>query len=197
MYIAQEVPPHVRFESRPEEDRNASVETGRLVYKDVDYAIITPQGGKDVVEKRATEWLADIKRRSQVNQYNREWADRFAKMYELYKSDQEIPVHGTALKMCPAFTPAEIKQCEALNIRTLEEAAAMNETALGNGGMGMRSIKQRAITMLENADKQQAAQLIEAQNVKIDELTRQLKEMRELIALYEDEKPKRGRKEVA
>lgn len=197
MYIAQEVPPHVRFESRPEEDRNASIESGMMVYKDVDYAIITPQGGKDVVEKRATDWLADIKRKSMVGQYNREWAERFEKMYQLYKTDQELPVHGTPLKMCPAFTPAEIKQCEALNIRTLEEAAAMNEPAMANGGMGMRAIKQRALTMLENADKQQASQKIEAQNVIISDLQRQIKELRELISLYEEEKPKRGRKEVA
>ena len=197
MMLSNNVPPHVRFEIRPVEDRNATIEQGRMIYKDVDYAIITSQGGKDSAEKIATEWLAEIKRKSMIGQYDPNWADRFQKMYDMYKSDQEMPVDGTPLKLCPAFTPSEIRQCESLHIRTLEEAAAMNEQAMQSGGMGMRSIKQRAQSMLENSDKQQAAAKITAQNVEIDELKRQMKELRELIAMYEDEKPKRGRKEVA
>lgn len=137
-------PPHVRFEKRPLEDRAASIEAGHMVYKDVDFAIITPVGGKDVIEKVAAEWLADIEKKSHVGQYDPDWVDRFKKMHGLWQRDEELPEDGTPIKTSQLFTPAEIANCAAVGIRTLEDLAAANEEALGRIGMGARNMKERA-----------------------------------------------------
>ena len=49
VHIQQARPPHVVYERRAEEDRTASIEQGRYVSRDVDYAIVTPAGSKDRV----------------------------------------------------------------------------------------------------------------------------------------------------
>jgi len=143
-------PPHIRFEKRAAEDRAASIEAGHIIYHDIDYVIITPPGGKDVVEKIAKEWIADIQRRSHIGQYDVEWAERFAKMYAMWQKDEELPEHGTPLKTSLMFTPAEIMACTGVNIHTLEDLAGANEEALGRIGMGARNMKQRAQAALES-----------------------------------------------
>lgn len=54
MHIQQARPPHVVYERRAEEDRTAPIEQGRYVSRDVDYAIVTPAGSKDRVERVVT-----------------------------------------------------------------------------------------------------------------------------------------------
>ena len=44
--IMQARPPYVQFEMRAVEDRQASIDAGHYVAKDVAYAIITPAGSR-------------------------------------------------------------------------------------------------------------------------------------------------------
>lgn len=170
-------PPHVMFETRAIEDRQASMASDIIRYKDVDFVVITPVGGKDVVEKIASEWLADIRNKSHVGLYDREWSERFSRMYELYKQDKEMPIDGTPLRMCLMFSPAEIKACESVNIRTLEDAAAMNEEAVGRVGMGARSIKDKANAAISQSQGTgKIAQEIAALKVDNERLSKQLEE---------------------
>ena len=55
----KERPCYIEFELRADEDRNASIEAGMPVYKDVEYAKLTPAGsqGTLVSEKVVTEQL--------------------------------------------------------------------------------------------------------------------------------------------
>jgi hypothetical protein len=46
-------PPYVRFEVRSVEDRTASIESGHYVGKDVIFAIVTPAGTRDRIEREA------------------------------------------------------------------------------------------------------------------------------------------------
>jgi len=190
--------PHIRFEQRSEEDRAASVEQGKKVYRDVDWVVITPAGGKDVVENHAQQWLANIRDRAQVGQYDPEWVSTFEKMYAMWKDGQEIPEDGTPLKMCTTiFSPAEIQNCLGNNIRTLEQLASVNEEGMGRIGMGARALKIRAQEAIKIGEGRGDAMRIEALMVenadlktKVDTLTQIVNETREQMAL---DTPRRGR----
>lgn len=147
--LQQARPPHVRFEKRPMEDRAASIDAGHVVFKDVDFAVITPIGGKDVVERIASEWLSDITKKSHVGQYDPEWVERYKKMYSLWQKDEELPEDGTPIRTSMLFTPAEVANCAAVGVRTLEDLAQANEECLGRLGMGARNMKSRAQNALQ------------------------------------------------
>lgn len=188
--------PHVRFETRSEEDRAGSIEQGRKVYRDRDWVIITPPGGKDVVENHAEQWLANIRDRSQVGQYDPEWVDTFSKMYSLFKEGKELPEEGTPLRMSTTiFTPAEIANCLAVNIRTLEQLANANEEAMGRIGMGGRALKLRAQEAIKIGEGKGDALKVEALQIenaelksKVDALTDIVNELREQMALQTEKR---------
>lgn len=183
--------PHVRFESRPVEDRAATVREGRKMYKDIDWVIVTPAGGKDVREDHADAWLEKIKLQAEVGQYDFEWARDFRKMYEMFKEGKEMPVNGTPLAMCTTlFSPAEIQNCVGVQIRTLEDLANTNEEALGRIGMGARALKTRAQEAIRAGEGKESAIRIEALQVendglkqRISDLTAVVEEMRDQMAL--------------
>jgi hypothetical protein len=190
--------PHVRFEKRAEEDRAASVEQGKKVYRDRDWVIITPPGGKDVVENHAEQWLTNIRDRAQVGQYDPEWVSTFEKMYAMWKDGQEMPEDGTPLKMCTTiFSPAEIQNCLNANIRTLEQLASVNEEGMGRIGMGARALKTRAQESVNIGEGKGGAMRVEALEVenaalkqKVEDLTSIVMELREQQAM---DAPRRGR----
>lgn len=203
MELKKGLRPHVRFEVRAQEDRAASIEAGRKVYKDVVWVIITPSGGRDVVENVAEQWLANIRDRAQVGQYDPEWVEHFQKMFSLFKDGQELPEDGTALRMCTTiFTPAEIETCLAANIRTLEALANASEEALGRLNMMGRALKLRAQEAIRIGEGKGDALKVEAlvlENTelknKVTDLTAIVGEMREQLALLSGgEKPVSRRK---
>lgn len=137
--------PHIRFETRSEEDRAQSVEQGRKVYKDVDWVIVTPQGSRDYVENYAEQWFKNIQSRAEIGQYDQEWVTQFRRMYEMYKQGKEMPVDGTPLAMLShLFSPAEIANCKAVHVLSLESLATANEETIARIGMGGRELKNRA-----------------------------------------------------
>jgi hypothetical protein len=198
--------PHIRFETRSEEDRAASIEAGHKVYKDVNWVIVTPPGNKDVVEDRADEWMKKIRDRAQNGFYDPEWVESFSKMYGMFKDGKEMPEDGTPLRMCTTmFSPAEIDNCLSMHIRTLEQLANANEEALGRMGMGARALKLRAQESIQIGDGKGSAMKVEALTIqnaelqttiraqadKINDLAAIVNEMREQMAM-QGETPRRG-----
>lgn len=192
--------PHVRFETRTAEDRAASIEAGRKVYRDVDWVIVTPPGGKDVRENNAQEWLDKIEAQAQVGAYDYEWSRDFAKMYMMFKDGKEMPETGTPLRMCTTlFSPAEIANCLAVNIRTLEDLASTNEEALGRIGMGARALKTRAQEAIKTGDGKESAMKVEALEIqnadlkqRVADLTAVVEDMREQMATMVPVEQRRG-----
>jgi hypothetical protein len=182
--------PHVRFETRPTEDRAASIDAGRKVYKDIDWVIVTPQGGKDVREDHAEAWLDKIEAQAQIGQYDYAWASDFRKMYQMFKDGKEMPENGTPLRMCTTlFTPAEIANCLGVNVRTLEDLAASNEETLQRIGMGSRALKTRAQEAVKTGEGKESAMKVEALTIenadlkqKVDDLVSVVNELREQMA---------------
>jgi len=150
--IKDDLPPYVTFETRPVEDRQASIEQGRYISRDVDFAIITPRGSKDRIERIAKDWLDHITMESNQDRFSKVWVAGYKENYKLWKSGQEIPLHGTPIVSWPGLSPAQIKNFQAIRMFTVEDIAEANEETLGRMGPGSRDIKRRAENWLKAAN---------------------------------------------
>lgn len=145
-------PPYVQFETRPVEDREASEQAGHVVYRDVIFAIVTPAGTRDRLEKVAEEWLANLEEGVRQERIPAEWPEGYRRKLDLFKSNQEIPLDGTALSLMTTLTPAQVKNCLNANILTVEDLASATEEAMTRIGMGGRDLKQKAQAWLDAVD---------------------------------------------
>lgn len=148
MQAAEARPPYVTFEIRAEEDRTASIAEGHYVAKDVHYAIITPQGSKDRIERVVFEWFDNLTAQVQQERFPQEWLSRFQAAYEAWKKGQELPLSGTPVMTWPAVSPAQVKVLQTAHVLTVEDLAAANEETITRLGMGGRALKQRAVEWL-------------------------------------------------
>ena len=194
----EERPPYVRFEVRAEEDRQASLDAGHYVGKDVHYALITPMGSKDCIERKADEWFDKLKQDVSEGRCPREWLAAFKEVYKEWCEGREAPVDGTPITDWPPVSPSQVKTLLSLQVRTVEDLAAANEEVLGRIGMGGRALKQRAVDWLTSASSTGVASgeitALKAQNENLqarnEQLETQLKELAAKVdALTGTEKP--------
>ena len=182
-------PPHVRFENVEVEDREASIEKGYYVPKNIPHAIITPPGGRDSVHKEVTEWLKKLRQDGMNNITPLAWFEHFSHAFKMWQEGNEIPEYGTPILTFLPFSPAQRAALIAANIRTVEDCASMNEEAMQRVGMGARELKQKAEAALNSADKNIA--LIEKQQTEIDALKEQIEKLQEIIKTA-DKTPKKA-----
>lgn len=183
VHIQQARPPHVIFERRAEEDRQASIEAGRYISRDVDYAIVTPSGSKDRVERVVSDWFSMLAGEVRAERWPQAWLDQLKSGYEAWTRGQTPPENGTPLSTWPALSPAQVKNWAQIGLRTIEELAEANEEALTAYGMGARDMKSRAKLFLENAGDSAALvaklraseELIASMQVRMESLEAQLK----------------------
>lgn len=178
-------PPYVTFETRAVEDRTASIEAGHYVPKDVNFAIITPAGTKDRIEKVAEEWLRDVEEAVRQERFPRAWLDAYRARYDGWVHSREIPEDGTPVKNWPVASPGQITLLLDIGIRTVEQLAEATEEAIGRIGMGGVALRQKARAWLDSAEGQgklageldtlrTSNKALEKRN---EELTKQLKEL--------------------
>jgi hypothetical protein len=180
--VMAERPPYITFERRAVERRKVLEEGGTIEFVDTDYALITPSGSKDVVEKVVAEWLPRLAEDVKRGRLNPQWADAYRAAYKAWKEGQEPPVNGTSVKNWPAVSPAEVKQLIACHVLTIEDLAAANEELIGRLGMGARSLKQRATSWLkERAGPGSMALALDAMRVRNEELQTRIDEMTKQI----------------
>lgn len=173
-------PPYVMFEVRPVEDRAASIEQGRYVAKDVIFAVVTPAGTKDKIEKVAEDWFAGIKANVREGRFPAQWLTAYEAQFEAFKKNEEVPEIGTPIKTWPALSPAQVKNILGANIRTVEDLADANEEALMRIGMGSRGLKDKAKAWLQSAEKKgipaEKLAALEAENTQLREDNEKLNE---------------------
>lgn len=158
---------YVEFELRPVEDRDATIRAGHMVYRDVEFAVITPAGGKLTVDKECTP----------------EVIARFKPQYDAWKAGLDEPVAGTHVRNWPSVTPAEVKTLLEANVRTVEDAAAMSEQTIQRLGMGGRKLKDKAVAWLKSAsDTGKVAEQLAAMAVRLETLEREAKDKDQTIA---------------
>ena len=142
-------PPYVTFETRQVEDRTASIDAGHYVAKDVHYAIITPSGSKDRLEKIAEEWLKDIEAAVREERFPAQWAEGYKAGYKAFLEGKELPEDGTPILTWPPLSPAQVRTIIDADVRTVEDLAAANEATLTRIGIGGRAFKQQAQAWLD------------------------------------------------
>ena len=173
--IAPARPPFVEFKQVAREDRNASVEAGRRVTKNINMAFVMQPGSRDCLEIVAEDWLSQIRKKSAVrapDAYPESWVEQFDQKFDLWKKGIEAPVNGTAIGEAPFLSPAEVENLKALKIFTIEDLAAATEEALGRFGMGARSIRDKARNYIQA--KSAAEVELETMREQINELKAQL-----------------------
>lgn len=184
-------PPYVTFEVRAVEDRTASIEKGHYMSKDVIYAVITPAGTKDRIEKVAEDWLTDLEEAVRQERFPTHWLRAYRQAFESWKETREIPENGTPVANCALFSPAQVKILLDLNLRTVEQVAEAHEEALARIGMGARALKQRAQAWLDSSKGQgQLAGELEELRQAISELRQRDSEREEELSLLRSEKLK-------
>jgi hypothetical protein len=187
---------HVTFEHRPEEDRQASIDAGHPVFKDVEYAVITMPGGSLVVDKEVTPGLLNEWKNGSENQ-RKDPAPFAIRAYEAWKQGLEPPLSGAPLIHWPGVTPAQLKMCAAINVRSIEDLAEANEDTIRKLGMGGRALKDKAAAYLRSAVTNKGSEEIAALMVRMQALEDALRKEREKNALLEadadEDTPKRGR----
>lgn len=178
-------PPFVRFEVRPIEDRDASMEAGHYVGKDIIFAIVTPTGTRDTIEKPVEDWLASLEEGVRQERIPDSWLHAYRRAYNDYKEGRETPENGSPIKEWSVASPAQIKTMLDIGVRTVEQLAEANEETLGRIGMGARALQQKAVEWLKTSvDVGKASEKITALEVagkekdeRIVELEKQVKDL--------------------
>ena len=192
-------PPYAQFFTRAMEDRQASIDAGHTVFKDVDFVAITPQGSKDRIERVASEWLAHIRRETRNQRFEEAWLEKYERAFRAYKDGQELPLEGTALAEWPVATPAQIRTLLAFGLRSVEDLARANEETIARLGMGGRALKDKAANWLATAHDvgkvSERISALEVENSRLQSENKSLAEnctllQRQLDALQQAQAPK-------
>lgn len=190
MEAKQDRPPFVNFEVRAEEDRTASIEQGHFVAVDVDYALITPAGSRDCVERKVSEWFTYLEEQVKGGRFPQAWLDGFKHKYKHWKETQELPVEGTPIKTWNALSPAQCKMLLDLNVRTVEDLSAGNEELISRMGMGGRQLRERAATWLATAkDVGRSSEQLAAAIRRAEDAEARIKQLEEAVGLLKAQIP--------
>ena len=193
MLERKERPAYVRFERRPVEDRNACTSAGKFMSKDVDYALVTPPYSRDVFEQVASDWLTNMRREVDNGRLPQDWYEKYVAAYDRWKKGEEIPLDGTAIKGWAILSPAQQTNLVALNIRTVEDLAVINDEGMRRIGMGAMDLRDKAKAWLsQTKDKgpltmENAALKVEnrALKAKNEELEARVKELAERLEILQ------------
>lgn len=204
--LQQARPPYVIFETRSEEDRNASIQQGHTVVKEVDYAIVRQLGGKDTHEKPALEWLIDMKRQAERGSIPHQWAEGWQVGYDRWKQGQAAPVNGFPLKDWASITRARAENYAQHGVFTVEDLSQINEAAMQLMGMGARADRDKARVWLDSKLTHGNAEMITALRAEAADKDQRIKQLEDTIAnqsqrmdqlerlIGEQQSPKGGRK---
>lgn len=145
---SQNRPSYVRFERVPVEDVPASKAAGHYVAKDLDYALVTPAGSKDVFKCKVPQWFANLKQDVENGRLPPEWLDKYTQAYASWLAGQEPPLDGTPIRGWGVLSPAQQETLTRLHILTVEDLARMNDEAIRRIGMGAMDLKHKAVAWL-------------------------------------------------
>lgn len=181
MEFLEDRPPYVAFEIRQVEDRDATLKAGHYVARDVHYAIITPSGSKDRVEREVESWFANMKEMVAQGRFKGEWLTAYRDVYKQWSEGQEIPETGFPIRNWSMLSPSQVANLIAMNIRTVEDLAAANDEALDRMGMGARALRDRAVDFFKSTQQNIHAAELEKLRVRADGLEEDNKRLAEIV----------------
>lgn len=198
--LTPEKAPAVRFGKVAREDRNKTIELGRLCTVDVDMVYVKQIGEKDETERPARDWLDQLRAKAMGSNgmppmIPMEWYERAEKLYENWLKGYETPEEGYPVRAWPILTPAQVTNLHAMSTFTVEQIAQWGEQALGMYGIGARELRDKARLWLESGDAK--AEQIQALQVENDDLKKRLLSLIDDVAAMkkemQEDKPTRGR----
>lgn len=171
--------PYVRFSVRPGEDREASKVAGEPRYKDEIWVTVQAAGSKDSTELLAVDWIARLRDHATNGRIPAHWPKEYAEALKEFEADQVQPEVGTSLKLWPAISPAQLKNCLTIGVTTVEALAGANQEILQRLGMGAVGLRDSAHVWISRRGNEasmtsKVAELTTAN----EQLTRQLEELR-------------------
>ena len=117
------------FFYRPVEDKQASAEAGRKIFREIELVSISVAGdNKTRVESRVNE------------QHKARWP----KEYEAFKSGQEQATTGTPLELLPGLSAGKVAELKALKILSIEALSTIPDSAMARLGTDGRSFVTKA-----------------------------------------------------
>lgn len=178
-------PNYVTFETRAVEDRQASIDAGHFVAKDVDYVSVTPAGTRDRLDSEVSQWFLSLEEGVKQERIPASWLRAYKQAYKDWKETQLDPEFGTPITSCSMFSPAQVKAIQSANLRSVEELADATEEAISHLGMGGRALKAKARAYLDSFDTGKTAAEVEDLRVKNEALELSNKELRERMEILE------------
>lgn len=152
------------FSMKAKEDVAASRREGRPIFKEVPYVEILIPGSRDRHVAQVTE------------QHKQRWPNQWA----AFENRREEAIEGTPIEEWPQITVAQVATMRALKIRTVENLAHLNDSAIGKLGPGGRELVNKAKRFIEfasaSSDNDERLSKLEAENA---ELRRELQALRE------------------
>jgi hypothetical protein len=196
-HVADKRPPFVRFEEREMGfNLEASELAGRPIPKVVTLACVTPHGSKDVFEKVADEFLAQLKRKALAGEYPTEWLHHFELQYSEFKKGNELPREGTPTKTWAGVSKEQSVRLCALGYTTIEDVAQIPDSGLPMLGLDGRYLRDLARSWInESKDKGVNARALADAQVKIESQQATIESLQTRLAKLEqsqEEAPRRG-----
>lgn len=167
----------VRFFLREREDKQATAEQGRPIFKEQEYVEIRAAGRRDALACRPATHMDK---------------QRFPRHYEAFKQRVELPVEGTPLAEWPQASRSVVEELSFMRVKTVEQLANMSDNDATNFRGGM-TLKQRAIDFLKYSDK---TKLIAEKQQLADKLAAQDEELAELRKMVEELSARSAAKDV-
>lgn len=170
----------VRFYQKSYPDEAKTKEEGRPIFKDVDIIEIRFPGDKD--------YKARPVREGDKRRWPRHW-----EAYQARISQEDI-VEGTPLSEWPQITRSQVEELAFYNVKTVEQLVEMSDSH-AQQFMGINNLRRKAQEWLDAAEKGKAAEELQAELAKRDELLVQMQARME--ELEKNQKKAPGRKPKA
>lgn len=149
MLDREDRPALVSFEIKSIEDKLASEKEGYTVYKNIEYAHVTPPYSKDRLVFTVDTWVRNCKDKLRNGRIPQKFYDYWMSSLDAWRKGLEPPVDGTDIRNWGLITPAQISACRAANIRTVEDLAMANDEGLRRLGMGGVHLKNKAAAFVK------------------------------------------------
>jgi hypothetical protein len=177
---------YVEFFLHPVEDKEASADMGRPMFKEIPYIMIMTPGDKSSV----------IRRPVQTGQHPKADNNRFHNEYNNFKQGLDTPVEGTILEQWAQITRAQVMELQHLGIKTVEHLADLNDSSAGQF-MGLSDLKRKAQQYIaataSDAPLIKMQEELKARDNKIDTLENVVEEMRSELNDLKTGKGKKGK----
>jgi hypothetical protein len=168
----------VKIYNSPVQDKPATEEAGRPIFKEIPFISIRAPGDKLMAVVRP---IMEMDKR------------RFPEHWKKYLAREEQTVSGTPLSEWGGVTRSQIEEMKFFNIHSVEQLAGMADNNT-QGMRGLITLKQKAAAYLEASDKNATTSALTTAKSEIEELKAQ---MAELLAAKPAPKAKRTRRTPA